>query len=97
MGIFWRLIPRLLHPDKSDDRLAAFDYIWRLEDAVTRYPTLARFCGGFATVFPNTANVEADFSILGGEKNKKRTSLTDLSLEGIMHCKQWSRLALAAE
>jgi hypothetical protein len=38
---------------------------------------------------PNTASVEADFSILGWEKDESRSSFTDLSLEGIIHCKQY--------
>ena len=50
--------------------------------------------GGIATVFLNTASVESDFSILSWEKDKYRLSITDLSLEGIMHCKQYEILSL---
>jgi hypothetical protein len=53
-----------------------------------RFNMLRDFCGGIATIFANTATVESDFSILGWEKDKHRLSLTDLSLEGIMQCKQ---------
>lgn len=53
---------------------------------------LRDFCGGIATIFPNTASVESDFSILGWEKDEYRMSLTDLSLEGIMQCKQFDLL-----
>jgi len=78
-----------------DHRLASFDDMWNIGEAGMRFPTLANFCGGFASVFPNTATVEADFSVLGCEKNDKRGSLTDLSLEGVLHCKQWRCLAKA--
>jgi len=54
---------------------------------------LRRFCGGVATVFPNTASVESDFSILKWEKDEFRTSLMDLSLEGIFQAKQFSILS----
>ncbi|KAE8899944.1 hypothetical protein PF003_g16049 [Phytophthora fragariae] len=79
--------------DTFDHRLASFEEIWQLDDAATRFPTLARFCGGLASVFPNTATVEADFSLIGCEKTDRRTVLTDLALEAILHCKQWQRLA----
>ena len=47
------------------------------------------FCGGIATMFANTASVESDFSTLGWEMDDHRLSMTDLSLEGILHCKQF--------
>ena len=43
-------------------------------------------------MFPNTASVKSDFSILGWEKDEYRKSLTDLSLEGVMQCKQYELL-----
>ena len=57
-----------------------------------RFEILRDFCGGIATVFANTVSVESDFSILGWEKDQYRLSLTDLSLEGILHCKQYKKL-----
>lgn len=53
-----------------------------------RFRLLFNFCGALATVFPGTSTVESDFSTLQWEKNLHRTMLTDLSLEGILHCKQ---------
>lgn len=55
----------------------------------SRFRMLKEFCGGLATVFPNTATVESDFSRLGLEKNEYRKSLTDFSLEGVLHSKQY--------
>ena len=54
-----------------------------------RFEILQDFCGGIATMFANTASVESDFSILGWEMDDHRLSMTDLSLEGILHCKQF--------
>jgi len=44
-------------------------------------------------VFANTASVESDFSILGWEKDAYRLSITDLSLEGVIQCKQYEMLS----
>jgi hypothetical protein len=51
------------------------------------------FCGALATVFPGTASVEADSSVIKWEKDEYRTSLADISLEGILHAKQFRELA----
>jgi hypothetical protein len=53
-----------------------------------RFKLLEKFCGGIACVFPGTAQVESDFSIVKLEKDDFRMSLTDLSLEGVLHAKQ---------
>ena len=63
-----------------------FKEAWFIVDK--KFNMLRDFCGGIAMVFPNTAMVEADFSNINGEKDDTRTSLTDLSLEGILQCKQ---------
>ena len=57
-----------------------------------RFEKLKEFCGGLATVFPGTATVESDFSLINYEKNDFRTALTDLSLEGILHSKQYATI-----
>ena len=53
---------------------------------------LRKFCGGMATAFPSTATVESDFSVVKWEKDDYRTALTDFSLEGILHCRQFQKL-----
>ncbi|KAH9263831.1 hypothetical protein BASA83_012759 [Batrachochytrium salamandrivorans] len=57
-----------------------------------RFLHLRQFCGGLATVFPNTTSVESDFSIVTWEKDHSRMSLTSLPLAGIMHAKQFQRM-----
>ena len=54
-----------------------------------RFKALKEFCGGLATAFPGTSNVESDFSIVKWEKDDCRIGLTDFSLEGILHAKQF--------
>ena len=44
------------------------------------------------TVFPGTFTVESDFLLVGWEKDAFRSALTDLSLEGILHSKQFLEL-----
>ena len=65
----------------------AFNEAWAAVHG--RFKELMDFSGGLATVFPGTAAVESDFSVLKYEKNSYRTALLDLTLEGIMHCKQY--------
>jgi hypothetical protein len=57
-----------------------------------RFPLLQEFCGGVASVFPNTARVEADFSTIKREKNPQRMGLSDFSLEGILHATQFDSM-----
>jgi len=68
----------------------AFNEAWAAVHG--RFKELMDFSGGLATVFPGTAAVESDFSVLKYEKNSYRTALLDLTLEGIMHCKQYKAL-----
>ena len=58
-----------------------------------RFKKLRDFCGEIASVFPNTATVESDFSVLNWEKDEYRLSLTDLSLESIIQCRQFKVLS----
>ena len=57
-----------------------------------QFENLKEFCGGLDTVFPGTATVESDFSIVNFEKNDHRAALTNLSLEGILHSKQFTTM-----
>jgi hypothetical protein len=41
---------------------------------------LVEFCGGLATIFPNTATIESDFAVLRWEKDDFRSDLSDFSL-----------------
>eukprot|EP00171_Calliarthron_tuberculosum_P001426 IDg1426t1 len=81
---------------KCSDASTGFDEGWRLCQG--RFGTLRQFAGGLASIFPNTATVESDFSVIGTENNVYRQSLTDFSLEGIRHAKQFESLrSMSAE
>lgn len=72
--------------DSCDGR-TSFDSAWKL--LAPQYPDLVDYCGGIATVFPGTATVESDFSILRWEKDSFRKSLSNFGLEGVMQAKQY--------
>ena len=63
-----------------------FQDSWKILNG--RFPLVEKFCGGIATVFPGTSQVESDFSLVKGAKNDQKIALTDLSLEGVLHAKQ---------
>ena len=65
---------------------ASFEAGWKPCNG--RSPALRSFAGTLATMFPNTATVESDFSLIRLQKTDYRTSLTDFSLEGCLHAKQ---------
>lgn len=56
---------------------------------VSRFPHLYEFVGQLAIVFPGITQVESYFSVLKKEKDAHRTDLTDSSLAGILHTKQF--------
>jgi hypothetical protein len=56
------------------------------------FHALRAFCGGLSTVMPTTVSMEVDFSKINWEKDDFRTSLTDISLEGIMDSKQYANM-----
>jgi hypothetical protein len=58
----------------------------------TRFAKLRQFCGGLATVVPGTASVESVLSVLKWEHDEFRSTLTELSFEGIMQCKQFKKV-----
>jgi hypothetical protein len=77
----------LLH---SFNEKKGFSDSWAVANG--RFPLLQKFCGGLALAFPNTASVESEFSIINWEKDTSRQGLTDFSLEGILHCRQYNDL-----
>jgi hypothetical protein len=73
------------------DGNTSFEEGWAIVEG-QKLDRLRDFCGGLASIFPNTASVESDFSILGWEMDSHRMSLMDVSVEGIMQCGQWEIL-----
>ncbi|KAF4045730.1 hypothetical protein GN244_ATG01902 [Phytophthora infestans] len=82
---------------RSIDKEAAFhEIVCTVEDAWNKvdgkFAALKRFAGGLATTFPGTSTVESDFSILKWEKPPSKSRLTNFSLEGVLHAKQFDLL-----
>jgi hypothetical protein len=86
----YRCQPDVKSSIDSFDNSAAYRDAWI--GLHNTYPLLEKFVGGLATIFPGTSTVESDFSVVKYEKNKNRMSLTDASLEGILHAKQYRRM-----
>ncbi|KAI0560431.1 Arginyl-tRNA--protein transferase 1 [Gracilaria domingensis] len=63
-----------------------FENAWRSFRA--KHKERHRFSAGLSTIFPGTASVEADFSVINWGKDKYRQALTDVFLEGILQAKQ---------
>jgi hypothetical protein len=70
--------------DKHDEK-TFFNEAW--DCLKGRFMQLRQLCGGLATAFLNTTSIKSDFSIVKWEKNDSHSSLTSLSLTGIMHAK----------
>jgi hypothetical protein len=77
--------------DKHDEK-TFFNEAW--DCLKGRFMQLRQLCGGLAIAFLNTTSVKSDFSIVKWEKNDSRSSLTSLSLAGIMHAKQFEQIKM---
>ena len=77
-------------PYHEVESFKSFEEHWKCLNG--KYQHLQAFCGALATVFPGTATVESDFSLINFEKSKSRYHLTNLCLEGILLAKQQDTL-----
>jgi hypothetical protein len=82
-----RSVPQILQSVNDEKETETFDNAWAMFD--NKFNPLKDFFGGLGTVFPGTATVESDFSLINWEKDEYQSWLTDLSLEGILHSKQY--------
>ena len=64
----------------------SFKQTWNNFD---RYKSLMEFSRGYSTIFPSTASVESDFSVIGGIKDCYKQSMTDFIWEGCLQAKQF--------
>lgn len=58
----------------------------------SQYPNLCIFIGGLLSIYPSTARVESDFSMLKLIKTERRQSLSDICLIGTIYSKQWNEM-----
>jgi len=86
------VVRRKLQANRSSEKTLTFNEAWDGFPAI--FLPLRNFFAGFATVFPNTATVKSDFSILSYEKGDYCQSLADISIGSIMHSKQCEEVKL---
>ena len=85
----YRLAPELKSTiDRMKEKAISFQDTWA--PLVSRLAMLKEFCGGTATVLPNIATVESEFSCLSLDNNECHKALTDFSLEGVLQSKQFA-------
>jgi hypothetical protein len=70
--------------------IVSFVDCWR--PVGVRFSKLRQFCCDIATVIPGTSTMESHFNVINWEYGEVRGSLTEFSLEGILHCNQFKRL-----
>jgi len=68
----------------------SFEQCWNPLGSAFEY--LQRFCGAIPSIIPGTISVESDFSLINWTKDFSSQSLTDFSLESILHCKKYQKL-----
>jgi hypothetical protein len=68
--------------------LTSFKDGWKQVEG--RCPNVQCLCGMIGSVFPNTATVESD--LIGYKKTDARIALSDFSLNGILHAKQYKKI-----
>jgi len=82
--------PRLVEKFEKHTKKTMFNDAW--DDCGGRFSELRLFSGGLAVAFPNTACVESDFSLLKFDFSSNRISMSNLSLGGSMHARQYEYL-----
>jgi hypothetical protein len=73
----------------SYKHMVSFNEAW--DKIGVPFNRLCQFCNGLATAFLNMTLVESD---LKWEKDDNRSSMTDLTLEGIFQCKHMNQISI---
>jgi len=84
---------QMLKNSQACSAIQSFEQCWK--PLGNEYEDLQRFCGAIASVMPGTSSVESDFSLINWTKDPSSQSLTDFSLESILHWKQYRKLSSA--
>ena len=81
---------QMLQTAQACSTVQSFEQCW--SPLGSEFEDLQRFCGAIASIMPGTSSVESDFSLINCSKDSSSQSLTDFSLESILHCKQYQKL-----
>jgi hypothetical protein len=76
----------MLHNAQACSAIQLFEQSW--SSLGSKFEHLQRFCGAIASVMLGTSSVESDFALINWTKDPNLQSLSDFSLESILHCKQ---------
>jgi hypothetical protein len=87
----YRTEPGFKERVEKHDHSTLFNVGW--DEFKGRFQYLRQFCAGIGCVFANTTTVESDFSVLKWEMDDFRSSMTNLTLEGVFQTKQRDLLA----
>ena len=83
-------LKQVLEDNETRARCASFVECW--SPLGNKYDNLKNYCGGIASVMPGTSSVESDFSLINWTKDPHSQSMTDFTLESILHAKQYGRI-----
>jgi len=78
------------HNAQASSAVQSFGECW--SSLRSKFEHLQRFCGAIASIMPSTSSVESDFSLINWMNDPNLKSLSDLSLESLLHCKQHWKL-----
>ena len=81
---------KMLHNAQASSAVQSFEECW--SPLGSEFEHLQMFCGAIASIMPSTSSVESDFSLINWTKDPNLQSLSDFSLESILHCKQHRKL-----
>ena len=92
-GIRGEVVIKIIIDSQTDMML--FDEGW-CGGLNEHFPLICGISGGLTPTYAGTARVKSNLSILGVEKNAYRTSLMNLSFDGIIHAKRIMELQALA-
>ncbi|KAG7363922.1 hypothetical protein IV203_037124 [Nitzschia inconspicua] len=81
---------QMLLDAQASRAVQSFEKCW--SQLGSEFEQLSMFCGAIASIMPSTSSVESDFSLINWTKDSNSQSLSDFSLESILHCKQYKKL-----
>ena len=81
---------QMLQNAQECSTVQSFEQFW--SPLGSEFEDLQRFCGAISSIMPGTSSVKSNFSLINWTKDFSSKSLTDFSLESILHCKQYQKL-----
>jgi len=81
---------QMLQNAQACSTVQSFEQCWN--PLGSEFEDVQRFCGAITSIMPGTSSIKSDFSLIYWTKDSSSQSLTDFSLESILHCKQYQNL-----